>query len=152
MDDRDKLSSGGRAGRRRGQRRRGGGGGQRRSRGSSAAYRRKVEEKLFGKKGDRARLRGVERLRAAHGTGGFQRAFREYFREYGLPEEFALQVLLLDLDDEHDVVAVIEGIGDRLDSISLEEKSLLRKRLQNLEMATEFDGVAYASVDLLARL
>ncbi|MCE2391378.1 MAG: hypothetical protein J4G09_07830 [Proteobacteria bacterium] len=150
MSDRDNLSSGQRSGRRRNRRR--SGNGQRRSRSSSAKYRRKVEEKLFGKKGDRARLRMVERLREAHGTPGLQRVFREYVRGYGLPADFDLLTLLLDLGDEQDIVTVLGGIEELRESISPEEKSLLRKRLRNLEMATEFDEVADATVDLLERL
>ena len=47
---------------------------------------------------------------------------------------------------------VIEGIEEQLESFSVEQKSLLRKRLRNLEMSTEFDGVADASTELLERL
>ena len=91
-------------------------------------------------------------LREAHGTPGLQRVFREYVRGYGLPADFDLLTLLLDLGDEQDIVTVLGGIEELRESISPEEKSLLRKRLRNLEMATEFDGVADATVDLLERL
>ena len=150
MGDRDNLSSGQRNGRRRNRGR--SGNGQRRPRVASAKYRRKIEEKLFGKKGDRARLRLTERLREAHGTPGFQRVFREYVRGYGLPENVDLLTLLLDLGEERDIVAVLGGIEEVRETISPEEKSLLRMRLRNLEMATEFDGVADATVELLDRL
>jgi hypothetical protein len=115
-------------------------------------FRRKVEEKLFGKKGDRARLRLADRLREAHGTPHFERTYREYLKSYGLPDDLALLLLLLDLNHEQDVVRVLEGIRAGLDAISVEEKSLLRIRLRNLEMSTEHDRVAEATADLLARL
>ena len=73
-------------------------------------------------------------------------------KTHGMPDDIALLILLLDLDDEQDVVRVLEGIEERLESISVGEKSLLRTRLRNLEMSTGFDGVAEATVDLLARL
>ncbi len=115
-------------------------------------YRRKMEEKLFGKKSDRARLRLAERLRAAHGTPGFGRTFREYVKAHGVPADLTLLMMLLDLEQEREVVQVLDGIEATLESLSTDEKSLLRKRLRNLEMSTEFDGVADATADLLERI
>jgi len=135
--------------RRRGRRRNGSG---QRPRGSAAMFRRKVEEKLFGKKGDRARLRLVDRLREAHGTPNFERTYREYLKSYGLPDDLPLLLLLLDLHHEEDVVRVLEGIEAGLPEFSVDEKSLLRIRLRNLEMSTQHDGVADATTQLLARL
>ena len=115
-------------------------------------FRRKVEEKLFGKKGDRARLRLTDRLRESHGTPNFERTYREYLKSYGLPDDLALLLMLLDLHHEEDVVRVLEGIEAGLPEISVDEKSLLRIRLRNLEMSTEHDGVADATAELLTRL
>jgi hypothetical protein len=137
-------------GTRRRRRRRGSNGG--RPRGSPAMFRRKVEEKLFGRKGDRARLRMVDRLRESHGTPNFERTYREYLKSYGLPDELPLLLLLLDLNHEQEVIRVLEGIEAGLPEISVDEKSLLRIRLRNLEMSTEHDGVAEATVQLLNRL
>lgn len=134
---------------RRGRRRNGNG---QRSRGSAAMFRRKVEEKLFGKKGDRARLRLIDRLRESHGTPNFERTYREYLRGYGLPDDLPLLMLLLDLGQAQDVVQVLEGIGAGLGDISVDEKTLLRTRLRNLEMSTEHDLVADATAQLLSRL
>jgi hypothetical protein len=147
------ASNGGRRRRRRGggQASGGDGGGQRR-RNANAMYRRKMEEKLFGKKGDRARLRLVERLRESHGTPGFHRTFREYIKAHGLPEEVPLLVLLLDLEDERDVVKVLEGIDAVIESSSSDDRSLIRSRLRNLEMSTDSDSVADATASLLERL
>jgi hypothetical protein len=115
-------------------------------------FRRKVEEKLFGKKGDRARLRLTDRLRESHGTPNFERTYREYLKGYGLPDDLALLLMLLDLEHEQDVIAVLGGIEAGLGEISVEEKSLLRIRLRNLEMSTEHDRVADATAQLLTRL
>ncbi len=135
-----------------GQQRPRGGKAQKRSRAASAAYRRRVEEKLFGKKGDRARLRLAQRLREAHGTANLQRAYREYVREAGVPEDFGLLALLLDLGDERDLRQVTEAICSRIDSLQPEQRSLLRSRLRNLEMSTPSDAIADAAADLLAQL
>ena len=135
--------------RRRGRRRNGNG---QRSRGSAAMFRRKVEEKLFGKKGDRARLRLIDRLRESHGTPNFERTYREYIKGYGLPDDLALLMLLLDLEQAQDVVQVLGGIEAGLGEISVDEKTLLRTRLRNLEMSTEHDLVADATAQLLSRL
>ena len=135
--------------RRRGRRRNGNG---QRPRGSAAMFRRKVEEKLFGKKGDRARLRLTDRLREAHGTPNFERTYREYLKSYGLPDDLALLLMLLDLGHEEDVVRVLGGIEAGLADFSVDEKSLLRIRLRNLEMSTEHDRVADVTAQLLTRL
>jgi hypothetical protein len=115
-------------------------------------FRRKVEEKLFGRKGDRARLRLIDRLRESHGTPNFERTYREYLKAYGLPDELGLLLLLLDLEQEQDVVRVLGGIEAALAELSVDEKSLLRIRLRNLEMSTGHDGVADATAQLLTRL
>jgi hypothetical protein len=147
----DNGASNGSPGARRRRGRRRGGNGQR-PRGSAAMFRRKVEEKLFGKKGDRARLRLIDRLRESHGTPNFERTYREYLKGYGLPDDLALLLMLLDLEHEQDVIAVLGGIEAGLGEISVEEKSLLRIRLRNLEMSTEHDRVADATAQLLTRL
>lgn len=134
--------------RRRGRRRNGHG----HSKGSAAMFRRKVEEKLFGKKGDRARLRLIDRLRESHGTPNFERTFREYLKGYGLPDDLAILMMLLDLEQAQDVVQVLGGIEAGLGDISIDEKTLLRTRLRNLEMSTEHDLVADATAQLLSRL
>ncbi len=147
--------------RKRRERKRNGGGGerrprnakaQRRSRAASASYRRKVEERLFGKKGDRARLRLEQRMRDAHGTPNLQRSYREYVREAGVPDDLSLLGLLLDLGDERDLLQITEAIESRLDAIQPEQRSLLRSRLRNLEMSTSSDLVADAATDLLSQL
>jgi hypothetical protein len=126
--------------------------GQKRPRMFSAAHRRRVEEKILGKKGDRTRLRLEERLRLAHGTPNFHRTFREYVKEVGMPRDVNLLVVLLDLDEERSVLQVVEAIEDQLDGASPEQRSLLRSRLRNLEMSTASDRVADAVSALLVRL
>ena len=159
MSDEDKPSFS-ELDRRRSERRRDGGGerrprgakAQRRSRAASASYRRRVEERLFGKKGDRVRLRLEQRLREAHGTPNLQRTYREYVREAGVPEDVGLLGLLLDLGDERDLLQVAEAIEGRIGSLQPDQRSLLRSRLRNLEMSTDSDAVADAAADLLSQL
>jgi hypothetical protein len=124
----------------------------RRGRGSTAAYKRRVEEQLFGKRGDNGRGRLEERLRAAHGTPNFVRTFREYVRAFGMPKDLGLLTLLLDLEDEQEVVPVIEALGLALETAPPEQRSLLRRRLQNLEMSATTDALADAVAGLLPRL
>jgi hypothetical protein len=124
----------------------------RRGRASAAAYKRRVEERLFGKRGDNGRGRLEERLRAAHGTPNFLRTFREYARSFGVPEDLGLLTLLLDLEDEQDVARVIEALGAAVENAPPEQRSLLRRRLQNLEMSATTDALADAVAGLLARL
>lgn len=123
-----------------------------RARHSAARYRRKVEERLFGKKADRGRLRLEERLREADGAENLLRTFREYLKCYGMPGDVGLLVRLLDLEPARDILQVTDEIGRVAESLSGEQKSLLRSRLRNLEMATSHDSVADAVSRLLERL
>jgi hypothetical protein len=125
---------------------------QQRARHTAARYRRKVEERLFGKKADRGRLRLEERLREAEGPETLLRTFREYVKVYGMPADVGLLVRLLDLEPARDILQVTGEIDRVAESLSGEQKSLLRSRLRNLEMATSHDAVADAAANLLERL
>ena len=125
---------------------------QQRARHTAARYRRKVEERLFGKKADRGRLRLEERLREADGPENLLRTFREYAKVYGMPADVGLLVRLLDLEPARDILQVTDEIDRVAESLSGEQKSLLRSRLRNLEMATSHDSVADAAASLLERL
>lgn len=153
MSDQDKFSTNG-------DRKRNGshGGGhpltprEQRARHQAARYRRKVEERLFGKKADRGRLRLEERLREAGDQDNLLRSFREYVKAFGMPADPALLLRLLDLENERDVLQVTDEIDRVADGLSPEQKSLLRSRLRNLEMSTSSDSVADAAATLLERL
>jgi hypothetical protein len=159
VSERDKLSFSELDRRAREARREGGGGGRpggerqsRRPRASSAAYKRRVEERLFGKRGDNGRGRMEERVRSAHGTPNFLRTFREYHRTFGMPEDVGLLSLLLDLDDEADVARVVEALAAAAPAAPAEQRALLKRRLQNLEMSATTDVLADAASQLAARL
>ena len=125
---------------------------ERRARATSALYRKRIDERLFGKGGDAGRSRREERLREAEGSPTFLRTFREYVKDYGMPTEMGLLLVLLDVEEERDVLRVMEAIDANVGDASLDERNLLRKRLQNLEMTTPSDALADAAVDLLSRL
>jgi len=125
---------------------------QQRARHQAARYRRKVEDKLFGKKADRGRLRLEERLREADGQENLLRSFREYVKAFGMPADVALLLRLLDLETERDVLQVTDEIERVADGLSPDQKSLLRSRLRNLEMSTASDSVADAAATLIERL
>lgn len=157
MSDKDKLSFS-ELDRRRREKKRGNGNGRprgergrQRSRAASARYRQKIDEKLFGKKGDAARHRLEQRLRDAQGSAVFGRTFREYVKGYGMPEDIPFLITLLDLDEERDLLKVMEALDGALDDAPPEQRSLMRSRLRNLELSTSFDSLADAAGDLLAR-
>jgi hypothetical protein len=138
--------------RRQGERRPRGEQAERRSRAAASSYKRKVEERLFGRGADAARLRLDERLREAHGSPTFRSTYKEYVRAYGFPEDVGLLVLLLDLDDEREVLRVLDAIQEVLEEAPPEQRSLLRSRLRNLEMSARSDALADAAADFAARL
>jgi hypothetical protein len=125
---------------------------QRRARLASEAYKKKVDEQLFGARGDTTQGRMEERLRAAQGSPSFMRMYREYVRDYGMPSDWNTLLSLLDLDDEREGLRVLRALEATVPTVSPQQKSLLRGRLRNLEMATSHDAVADAVVALLARL
>ena len=123
-----------------------------RARAAAARYRQRIDEKLFGKKGDAARLRLEQRLRDAHGSPDFSRTFHEYVKGHGMPKDISLLLVLLDLEVERDVLKVMEALNEAAESAPPEQRSLLRSRLRNVEMSTSSDLLADAATDLLARL
>lgn len=125
---------------------------QGRARAAAARYRQRIDEKLFGKKGDAARLRLEQRLRDAQGSPDYSRTFREYVKGYGMPEDMGLLMTLLDLEAEQDVLRVLKALDSAAGSAPLEQRHLLRSRLRNLEMSTSSDALADAAADMLTRL
>lgn len=126
--------------------------GQRRSRAAANRYKRKVEERLFGKGENAARLRHEDRLRESHGSPAFRSTCKDYFRTQGFPKDPGLLVLMLDLEEERDVLGVLGAIREVMEEAAPEQRSLLRSRLRNLEMSASSDAVADAAADLAARL
>jgi hypothetical protein len=156
LSEQDKASTGGR--KRRGKKS-GGGGGRRRGNGNgrgrgrvSSAYKKRIDERLFGKKGEAGRHRMVERLRASTGTPGFTRIYREYVKGHGMPPDIPTLLLLLDVPEEREALQVIDALESVLESAPSEQKSVLKSRLRNLEMSTSSDALADAASDLLGRL
>ena len=126
--------------------------GGRNSRRSSSAYKKKIDERLFGKKGDAGRMRMLERLRASQGTPGFSRVYREYVRGHGMPDDIPTLMVLLEVEEERDALKVIEALEAAAASAPTEQKSVLKSRLRNLEMSTPSDALADAATELVGRL
>lgn len=155
MSERDKISFSELDRRRREKKQ--GGGGQRRGRRrqprwASEAFKRRIDERLFGRKGDAGRQRMVQRLRDAHGTPQFLRVYREFVKGYGMPDEIGLLMFLLELDDEREVLKVIDALEAAVENAPGEQRSLLKSRLKNVEMSTTSDALADAATELLERL
>ena len=118
---------------------------------SACKYKKKVEERLFGKR-DAGRGRMIERLRQAQGTANFSRIYREYVKGHGMPDDLPTLILMLDVPDEREALKVIDAIEDVAFDAPSEQKSLLKSRLKNLEMSTSSDSLADSAADLLDRL
>ena len=133
----------------------GGGGGRRRggqrSSRRAAAFKKKIDERLFGKR-DAGRGRMIERLRQAQGTDSFSRLYREFVKGHGLPEDVPTLMILLDVDEEREALKVVGALEDAVNDAPSEQKTLLKSRLKNLEMSSASDAVADAAAELLERL
>ena len=132
-----------------GGRRRGGG---RNGRRASNAYKKKIDERLFGKKGEAGRTLMLDRLRASQGTPGFSRVYREYVRGHGMPADIPTLMVLLDVDELPEALKVIDALEAAAKSAPSEQRSLLKSRLRNLEMSASSDALADAAALLLERL
>ena len=62
-----------------------------------------------------------ERLRAAQGSPTFLRTYREYVRDYGMPDDLQTLMLLLDLDDERESLKVMQAIEATPGTVALEK-------------------------------
>lgn len=155
MGDRNKISFS-ELDRKRREKKQGGGGrrrgGGRNSRRATNAYKKKIEERLFGKKGDAGRMRMVERMRESQGTPNFTRIYREYVKGNGLPADIPTLMLMLEIDEEREALKVIDALENAAESAPNEQKNLLKSRLRNLEMSTQSDALADAAAELLDRL
>jgi hypothetical protein len=129
-----------------------GGGRNRRNRWSSEASKRRVADQILGKGEESARRRLEERLRSAQGSAAFLRTYREYVRDYGMPRDIPVLLLLLDLDDEGETLKVLSALEESAATAPPEQKNLLRGRLRNLEMSASSDALADAAIELLGRL
>lgn len=154
MSDRDKISFSELDKKRREKKREGGArrGGRRQTQWAANSYKRRIDERLFGKKGDAGRQRMAERLRESHGTANLTRIYREYVKGYGMPDDMGLLMLLLELEEEGEALKVIEALEAASESAPVEQKNLLKSRLRNLEMSTSSDALADAASGLLDRL
>ena len=127
-------------------------GGSRNSRRAANTYKKKIDERLFGKKGDAGRSRMLERLRASQGTEGFSRVYREYVRGHGMSADIPSLMVLLDVGEAQEALKVIGALENAAESAPNEQKNLLKSRLRNLEMSTPSDALADAAAELIARL
>lgn len=131
-------------------------GGRRRGNGrprrGSGAYKRRIEERLFGKRGENSRNRMVERLRQSQGTANFTRVYRELVKGHGMPHDLPTLILCLDVEEEREALRVIEALESAAESAPNQEKTLLKSRLRNLEMSTSSDALADAAAQLIERL
>ena len=129
-----------------------GAGRNRRNRWTSEANKRRVADQILGKGEEPARRRLEERLRSAQGSPAFLRTYREYVRDYGMPRDIPVLLLLLDLDDEGETLKVLSALEESAATAPPEQKNLLRGRLRNLEMSASSDALADAAIELLGRL
>ena len=154
MSDRDKISFS-ELDRKRREKKQGGGrrrGNGRNSRRAANAYKKKIDERLFGKKGEAGRNRLVERLRESQGTSSFTRIYREYVKGHGMPGDIPTLMLLLYVEEEREALKVIGALEAALEAAPNGQKTLLKSRLRNLEMSTPSDALADAASELLGRL
>jgi len=115
----------------------------------------KEAEKLFmGSKGRPEHEKDLKRLHNSYGKKSFRRNAAEYVKKYGLPEEWGVLIMLLDLKDDPDMVCdVIDRLVDMAGSSGTSsELRGLESKLRIMEMTEPDPEIQEAAQEALARL
>ncbi|WP_297057086.1 hypothetical protein [Thermosulfurimonas sp.] len=115
-------------------------------------YLREVEKLFSGKKGSPEHEKALKRLQNAYGTKRFTRAAREYVREYGLPEEWNLLLLLLEAEDEKVVCEAMESLSRRLPERSPIERQGFLAKIRSLLLVNENPRIRACAERILAEV
>ncbi len=73
-------------------------------------YLKEVEKLFAGKKGTKEHDKALQKIHKAYGTSRFNKAVRDYVKEYGLPEDWGTLILLLDHKDTEIVCQALKAL------------------------------------------
>ena len=114
----------------------------------------KEAEKLFqGPKGTPEHDRALKKLKNSYGKGTFEANAREYVAKYGLPDEWGVLILLLDLEKSPDIVCdAMEKACKMLAEKGPVERAGFLSKLKVLSMTSKDPYISELAEEILEEL
>lgn len=111
----------------------------------------KEAEKLFlGPKGTPEHDEALKRLKESYGKKAFEQAARDYVSKFGLPDEWGVLILLLDLKESPQIVCdAMERAKDMLDTKGPLEKTGFISKLKVLSMTSPDPDISEVAEEIL---
>ncbi|MBW1990594.1 MAG: hypothetical protein JRI59_00415 [Deltaproteobacteria bacterium] len=113
---------------------------------------RQAEALFKGKRGRPEYQTALRELEEAHGTKKFPAVAKKFLQEYGLPEEWGILNLLLDVPEPEVVTEVLRVMASQVASRSLVEKQGFKGRLQILALTNADAEVRQEAEEIMASL
>ncbi len=115
-------------------------------------YLKEVEKLFAGKKGSKEHDKALQKIHKAYGTNRFNKAVRDYVKEYGLPEDWGTLILLLDHKDAEIVCEALRALkGLYPEKGRLEQQGFVSK-LRVLSLTSKSEKVQEEAMALLEEL
>ncbi len=115
-------------------------------------YLKEVEKLFAGKKGTKDHDKALARIHKSYGTNRFNKAVRDYVKEYGLPEDWSTLILLLDHRDDKIVCEAMQALKAIYPSKGPLEQQGFISKIKVLSMTAKSAKVQEEAMVLLEEL
>ncbi|OAG28340.1 hypothetical protein [Thermodesulfatator autotrophicus] len=115
-------------------------------------YLKEVEKLFAGKKGTPEHDKALSRIHKSYGTNRFNKAVRDYVKEYGLPEDWGTLILLLDHRDVEIVCGAMKALKELYPAKGPVEKQGFLSKMRVLSMTAKSEKVQEEAMALLDEL
>jgi len=108
-------------------------------------------EKLFKNKEEKQKEEAILQLKKAYGTKRFTKEVKKYLKEYGIPEDPSLLLLMLEVNEKDVLLEVFSGIKKNIELFKKdgEVKNQLISRLKAFSFSASDEIIAYNAEKLL---
>ncbi len=115
-------------------------------------YLKEVEKLFAGKKGTREHEKALEKIHKSYGTNRFNKAVKDYVKEYGLPEDWGTLILLLDHRDEEIVCGALRALKKLYPGKGPVEQQGFMSKVRVLSMTAKSEKVQEEALAVLDEL
>lgn len=115
-------------------------------------YLKEVEKLFSGKKGSEEHDKALSRIHKAYGTNRFNKAVKDYVKEYGLPEDWGTLILLLDHREEEIVCQALKALKGLYPSKGPVEQQGFLSKVRVLSMTAKSERVQEEALAVLDEL
>ncbi len=109
-------------------------------------------EKLFKDKKDLEKESLVKSLHKSYGTKSFKKLAKEFFKKYGLPDDWSTLILFLDIEETSLVLSALEKIKEIFPQRSISEKQGILSKLKTMALTSKDENIGYKVEKLLKEL